>query len=63
MQVGVASTAGMVLAVPLFSRLMISRRGLYTLGGAVAPTWWCSIDECSTCMQFKITSCSHFVVP
>ena len=32
-----AGTAGMVLAVPLFSHLMISRRGLYTLGGEWHP--------------------------
>jgi len=40
---GVAGTAGTVLAVPLFGRLTISRRGLYSRGG-VAPTWWRAID-------------------
>ena len=39
---GAASMAGIVLVVPLFGRLTISRRGLYSRGG-VAPTWWCSI--------------------
>ena len=32
-----SSTAGMVLAVPPFSRLTISRRGLYTLRGQWHP--------------------------
>ena len=41
---------------------LISRHGLYSLGG-VARTWWHSIDECSTCMQFEKASCSRFVVP
>ena len=49
---GAASMANMALAVPLFSCLTISRSGLYSQGG-VAPTWWCSVDECSMCMQFK----------
>ena len=38
-----AGTAGTVLAVRLFGRLTISRRGLYSRGG-VAPTWRRSID-------------------
>ena len=49
---GAAGTAGTVLAVPLFGRLTISRRGLYSRGG-VAPTWWHLIDECSACMQLE----------
>jgi len=53
--------AGTVLAVPLFSRLVISRRELYSWG-EVAPTWWRSIDECITCMQNKMASCSRFIV-
>jgi len=40
---GAAGTAGTVLAVPLFGRLTISRRGLYSREG-VAPMWWRSID-------------------
>jgi len=40
---GAAGMAGTVLGVPLFGRLTISRRGLYSQGG-VAPTWWRSID-------------------
>ena len=40
------------MAVPLFSRLAISRRGLYSQGG-VAPTWWHLIDECSACMKLE----------
>ena len=59
---GTAGTAGTVLAVPLLSHLTISRHTLYSRG-RVAPTWWRSIDECSTCMQFEKASCSHFVVP
>ena len=43
LRAGAAGTAGMVLAVPLFSHLTISRRELYSRGG-VAPTWWHSID-------------------
>ena len=46
---GAAGTAGTVLAVSLLSHLTISRRGLHSRG-RVAPTWWRSIDECSSCM-------------
>ena len=49
---GAVGTVGTVLAVPLFSRLAISRRGLYSQGG-VAPTWWHLIDECSACMKLE----------
>ena len=42
---GADGTAGTVIAVPLLSRLTISRPGLYSRG-RVASTWWRSIDEC-----------------
>ena len=49
---GTAGAAGTVLAIPLLSRLTISRHGLYSRG-RVASTWWRSIEA----------SCSHFVFP
>ena len=59
-----AGTAGSVLAVPLFGRLMISRRGLYSRGG-VAPTWWCSIDvnvvTVVLCTALSLTSAFHVI--